>query len=858
MSKKWLYLILFFSQLGVFAQSNEILYLPFDNDSENQSSTRLRTIEHGNIRYEADRFGTPCKAIYLDGNSFVEVLDNRAFKSIVNSFSVSTWLKMDKNQGEDAWLTVFCKAEDDLTETATNPHFRAQVFQGSAQSTVSVNTEFTEFDNNFRDHVFPSNEWMHFVLTYDGSDVITYLNGREFWRFPYTGRLYKNSSSLFIGKDYPGSIEYFRGWFDDMYLFDYGLSAREVSNLYHKAPSYELTNVEIPHPGDIVQNTEQGTCGSSVNYYTPQNNICEPAQFELIQGKPSGAYFPVGKTINVFKVTQGTNMSVYRHTIEVEDKVKPTINCPSDQTVSTDSDTWTLANPWNAQASDNCQIASIDRIDPYTSQKNFKAGDYQISFKALDVAGNEATCSFNLTVQSTKRDIDLECPNDMTVYTETNTWKFKETWKLKYDKKLEDDIASIKRIDPYANQTELKVGTYKIEYKLTDIYGNEATCSFNLTVERKKKDLSLDCPNDKTVYTYNDTWNFKKTWTVNYDQNIQGAKLERIDSYVGQTKFSIGTYKIEYKLSDAYGNEAKCSFNLIVKKKRKRIALECPMDTLITITSNVWKYEESWKNRIKYAKGVKVANLERIDAHRFKTEYAPGTYEIKYRLTDTNGSKATCSFNLVIEKKTPPPTGISVECPNDTTIYVVGDHWEYKEVWKVKYAQSVQVASLERIDRHKNTKEFKLGTYTLKYKLTDVNGATATCSFKLKIESSKITVKKTYDFKTKEVVMVLYDNKTQDGDRVSIYFNGKKIENDYMVLNKDNGVLTKTLIIESGKPNIIVIQALNTGDVGRNTVQVDFYEKKRKKVDPYKDKPKFTKVYDSRPGYSSGIKLNRK
>ncbi len=757
----------------LWAQQKEILSLPFNNNAKDESPLRLKTQERGNVEYREDRFGTPCSALYLDGNSFVEVMHNRVFNTIENQFSVATWFKLDKAPQEDAWLTLVCKAKDDLTETSINPHFRVQLFQSTTQSTISINTDFTEYDKNFKDHVLEADKWMFFALVYDGNAVNVHLNGKKIWTFPYRGRLNSNNTSLFIGKDYPGSIEYFRGSFDDLHIYNYAISNQKIHELFHADPNYSLANFNRTNPDDVIVGTDQGTCGKQVDYYTPQYNVCEKEYIEWISGKQSGSFFQLGTTNNVFKIMQGENVIICRNKVVVEDQEKPQVNCPNDTNITIQSGTW-VQKKWNISYSDNCPNTRLERVDAFKNQSELKPGVYEIKHQVTDPSGNQTECSFKVTIKTkeekpTQKPIELICPSDKRVLT-TNEWTYQDKWKPTYDPSIQ--VQSLERVDIHRFKKKLPPGKYEIKYKLTDQNGSVAFCSFILNVVKKKEKLNLNCPKDQTVFTTGTKWKFEENWELDYGQNIQ------------------------------------------------------------------------------------VQSIERVDVHRFKKELPVGTYEIKYKLTDVKGNTAICSFNVTVKKKQSSVSVPNIPCPKDTSIYVVGGNWTIQDLWIDRLRQNTNVTNVQRTDSYTSQRELGTGTYKFKYQITNVNGVSTTCSLNITIKKETIKIKKEYEFDKEEVIMVIYDNKTQDGDRISVYFNGKKVEDNYTVQNKDVGVLKKKLKLTPGKQNIIVIQALNMGDVGKNTVQIDFYDKEKKRL--LESKPKFSKVYDSTPGFSSGVSLKYK
>jgi type II secretory pathway pseudopilin PulG len=81
----------------------------------------------------------------------------------------------------------------------------------------------------------PLSQWTNFVITYDGSSVITYKNGVSGNTYSGAfGSLVPNGSRLLIaarGDISPGS--FFNGELDDVRIYNRALSATEVQNLYN-------------------------------------------------------------------------------------------------------------------------------------------------------------------------------------------------------------------------------------------------------------------------------------------------------------------------------------------------------------------------------------------------------------------------------------------------------------------------------------------------------------------------------------------------------------------------------------------------------------------------------------------------
>jgi hypothetical protein len=86
------------------------------------------------------------------------------------------------------------------------------------------------------------NNWIHFALTYDGTDIKLYINGSLVREKTLTvarqntGLVHFNDAALHFGGvwgETPGTItEAFTGSIDDVYLYEDTLTATEIANIY--------------------------------------------------------------------------------------------------------------------------------------------------------------------------------------------------------------------------------------------------------------------------------------------------------------------------------------------------------------------------------------------------------------------------------------------------------------------------------------------------------------------------------------------------------------------------------------------------------------------------------------------------
>ena len=368
----------------------------------------------GGVTKTTDRFGNPCGAMFFNGtDGFIQIPSSPSLNSISEEISISGWFKLPNNtmSGDFKWLTMVCKG-DVLTESGANPHFRLQTFQSSLQSTISINSEFTEYDLNYTKHQFDYDKWYFYVMVYDGNSVVTFLNGVEIWRYPYSNSLIANNSPLHIGKDIPGSIEYFGGILDDVRIYDGALTNSEIKELFYDNSESSFNEVfDLKCPSNLNINTNPLECYATVYYKQPQIIIhCDkiPITVNQIGGLPSGSQFPIGTNSIIFQAVSGTG---YKKTcfssIIVKDIIPPAINCQKDTTliILNELDSSIQFSFELPPVIDNCPNAFVKQLSGLSNNSNFPIGNNHLSFIAIDQSGNTSKCSYNVIVKKPQQEI---------------------------------------------------------------------------------------------------------------------------------------------------------------------------------------------------------------------------------------------------------------------------------------------------------------------------------------------------------------------------------------------------------------------------------------------------------------------
>lgn len=274
---------LFFLAATLFSQAvtdGLIAYYSFSKGAAMDESGQLN---HGSlvgkVKPVADRFGNDCSAMHFDGGSYIVVPSSPSLESPSREVTITAWFMLEPGsidaRTQLEWVTVVCKSNQ-RSEDDDAPQYRLQL----TERTISLNTEFTEEMNES----WELNKWYFVAMTYNGSMVKAYLDGKPFFSYPYFGALDRTSAPLEIGRDMPGNQEYFVGTLDDILIFDRALSEKEIQKVFkdksnkvlNYVPCPEEENKEPIRPAKPLERTEP----------KPQSPA-PPADFPQIQQPPS-------------------------------------------------------------------------------------------------------------------------------------------------------------------------------------------------------------------------------------------------------------------------------------------------------------------------------------------------------------------------------------------------------------------------------------------------------------------------------------------------------------------------------------------------------------------------------------------
>jgi len=249
----------------------------------------------------------------------------------------------------------------------------------------------------------------------------------------------------------------------------------------------DVTRPTITCPPTQIIGTTLGQCTGIATFSTPtgaDNCALANPPVTRIGGLASGSPFPKGITIVTFQATDATGLTkTCTFRITVNDTELPTVTCPSSQSLSVAAGTCASASyTYTITAADNCSspAPALTRLNGPASGSNFPKGVSNVTWRAMDAAGNTKTCSFSVTVTDNVLP-GIACPGNMAVTAAAGECSAVAT----YANPTATDncaVASVILQNGLASGSVFPQGVTTNTWQAVDDSGLSATCTFTVTV----------------------------------------------------------------------------------------------------------------------------------------------------------------------------------------------------------------------------------------------------------------------------------------------------------------------------------------------------------------------------------------
>jgi len=483
-----------------------------------------------------------------------------------------------------------------------------------------------------------------------------------------------------------------------------------------------ITDDEAPTiinlPERVTIPTEPGTCEGIVNWIEPDtSDNCGVASLEV--SIPSGTPLPVGDTPVTYTVTDiHGNTHSEDFVIGVEDLELPQIvDTPADIMTTNDAGSCGASVTWvAATATDNCGVQSL--TSTHTSGEAFPVGTTEVSLLATDIHGNTSSSSFLVTVTDDEDPTIAGIPADMTLTAESDMCSAVASWAAPTSS---DNCGIADLTSTSLPGDTFPVGVTEVTYSTSDLYGNEVSDSFLITVTDDQEPSIDGLPTSMTLSAEAGLCSATATWTIpGSSDNCQVESL--ISDHQSGDSFPVGSTVVTYTALDIHGNSSSEAFTVTVNDEEDPVVLDTPMDMTLSNDAGDCGALVNWAAP---SAGDNCGVQSLTSSHTSGDFFAVGTTEVTLEATDIHGNSASTSFLVTItDDEDPSIAGM----PADMSITAEAGLCSAAATWAAPTSSdNCEIADLT--STHLSGDSFAVGTTEVIYSTTDIHGNGVSASF---------------------------------------------------------------------------------------------------------------------------------
>jgi uncharacterized repeat protein (TIGR01451 family) len=511
------------------------------------------------------------------------------------------------------------------------------------------------------------------------------------------------------------------------------VSGSNFSNVLTDDPSVggasnpTVTDIFIPPtiscPSNITTNTDAGQCTAVVNFSTTTTGC--PVPTVVCAPIASGGAFPKGTTTVTCTATNSEGSANCMFTVTVNDNENPTITCPANVTIGTDTGLCSaVVNYTVPTATDNCPGATV-ACSPNTGTA-FPKGTTTVTCTTTDAGGLTAQCSFTVTVNDDDPPTIGACPSDIT----TNTDSGLCTAVVSYTAPTgSDNCPGVTVACAPASGTAFNKGTTTVTCTATDGAGLTATCTFTVTVNDNQNPTLGACPSNITTNTEAGVCTATVTFTPpTVSDNCPGATVACAPAS-GAT-FNLGTTTVTCTGTDAMGLTAQCTFTVTVNDNQNP-TVSCPanvtQNTDAGLCTSIVNYTVPTASD--NCPGPTVACSPNTG-----TAFPKGTTTVTCTATDGSGNTGNCTFTVTVnDNQNPTLTG----CPSNITTPAASGQCSETVSYTPPTASDNCPGVGAVVCAPASGTAFNVGTTTVTCSVSDAMSNTAMCSFTVTVTDNQ-------------------------------------------------------------------------------------------------------------------------
>ncbi len=227
-------LVLTFGSLNAqFPTDGLVAYYPLDGNVVDSTAAPVDGQIVGNVTPAPNRFDQEGRAMFFDGDSYVEIETTEKFQ-IQEAITISLWINPSSVTTDDNWIGLFNKWQDLPSPNTGGLGYYIGLNPDGIR--LRWNTGVVQGDGS---RIFP-NEWTHIAVTYDVDSLRIYRDGQQEFARVAQGQIQRtNTVPVRMGaqsEEFNSTTRY-HGYMDEILVYDRALNADEISQIYGGIPT---------------------------------------------------------------------------------------------------------------------------------------------------------------------------------------------------------------------------------------------------------------------------------------------------------------------------------------------------------------------------------------------------------------------------------------------------------------------------------------------------------------------------------------------------------------------------------------------------------------------------------------------
>ena len=368
------------------------------------------------------------------------------------------------------------------------------------------------------------------------------------------------------------------------------------------------------------------------------------ASFSIFQFPPIGNTIYTDTNINFTVTDQSGNQSTCSSSLVILDTIKPSVICPSNQTVYLDTTCVYIMEDYSHLfiVSDNC-----DTIFNFTHSISIGSPinrDTTVLLTVSDLSTNVSSCVFSLQVFDTIPP-EITCPNDTIISTDPNSCLGTVNYRLPVGFDYCETV--IPQLDSgLINGNPYQKGIHTAYYSVVDSALNTASCSYNVIIVDAQIP-NVDCITDTTIIL-NTSCEYEMENFLIISSIFDNCGLDSISQnpLIGSTLDS--NFIITLSAYDSTGNSNSCQINVNLIDTVPPVVI-CPNNQSVNLSTDCeYRVEDFESDLVVYDDCGIISSVTQFPSYDSIFDFI-GTDTIQFVVSDNFGNLNTCQFVIDIQ-----------------------------------------------------------------------------------------------------------------------------------------------------------------------------------------------------------------